>query len=92
MEQKITGREVMMFIAKFRLWDATLDTDFDGNCIDFYAPGYGCNECSYCLFSNGHYMIDVWVEGEREEDHWERIETGDIFELDKVLCKEVQDE
>ena len=87
MEHKITGREVMIFIAKFRLWDATLDTDLDGNCIDFRAPGYGCNECSYCLFSNGLYVIDVWVEEEHEENHWERIERGDIFDVD--LCKEV---
>ena len=89
MEQKITGREVMMFIAKFSLWDATLDTDLDGNCIDFRRPGYGCNECSYSLFSNGIYVIDAWVEEEHEEDHWERVGRGDIFELDKVLYKEV---
>lgn len=88
MEPRITGREVMMFIAKFRLWDATLDTDLDGDCIDFRTTGYGCNECSYELFPNGLYTIDVWVEGEREEDHWERIETGDIFELDNVIRKE----
>ena len=83
MEHKITGREVLMFIAKFRLWDATLDTDLDGDCIDFRAPGYGCNECSYCLFSNGVYVIDAWV----EEKHWERVERGDIFDID--VCKEV---
>lgn len=84
MEPKITGREIMMFIAKFRLWDATLDTDLDGDCIDFRAPGYGCNECSYSLFSNGLYVIDAWVEKEHEENHWERINAGDIFELDKI--------
>ena len=90
MEQQITGREVMMFITKFRLWDATriIGTyleDLDGTWIDFRMPGYGCNECRYALFSSGLYIIDAWVE---EENRWERIETGDIFELDKVLCKE----
>lgn len=83
MEQKITGREIALFIAKFRLWDAYLDTDIDpcdGNCIDLRAPGYGCNECSYALFGNGEYTIDAWDE---ETEEWETVKTGDIYEEDR---------
>lgn len=79
MEPRITGREIALFIAKFRLWDAYLDTDLDGECIDLRAPGYGCNECSYELFPNGLYTIDAWV----DEDHWERVEQGDIYAEDR---------
>ena len=78
MEQKITGREIALFIAKFRLWDAYLDTDIDSDCIDLRAPGYGCNECSYTLLLNGLYDIEAWV-----DDHWERVASGDIYEEDR---------
>lgn len=76
----ITGREIALFIAKFRLWDAYLNTDLDGDCIDLRAPGYGCNECSYALFSNGKYTIDAWNE---ETENWEEIEQGNIYTEDK---------
>lgn len=74
MEQRITGREIALFIAKFRLWDAYLDTD-----IDLCAPGYGCDECSYTLLPNGFYDIEAWV----SDDHWKRVELGNIFDFDK---------
>ena len=80
MEPRITGREIALFIAKFRLWDAYLDTDLDGDCIDLRAPGYGCDECSYTLLPNGLYDIEAWI----SDDHWKRIEFGNIFDFDKV--------
>ena len=85
MEQKISGREIMLFITMFRLWDAYLDDD-DG-AIDLRAPGYGCDECSYTLYKNGKYEIEAWVvdkmsTGEATEGHWEFVQKGDIF--DKV--------
>lgn len=80
MELKITGREIALFIAKFRLWDAYLDADLDGDCIDLRTTGYGCNVYSYALFSNGKYTIDMWNE---ETEDWEEIEQGDIYEEDR---------
>lgn len=80
MEQKITGREIVLFIAKFRLWDAYLATGIDCDCIDLRTTGYGCNVCSYTLYSNGKYAIDAWNE---ETEDWEEVETGDIYEEDR---------
>lgn len=82
MEPTITGREIMLFIAKFRLWDAYLDTNLDGDYIDLRAPGYGCDECSFTLWANGKYTIEAWVD---EDGHpgWEDVEQGDIYAEDK---------
>ncbi len=54
MKRKISGIELMLFLTRFRLWDAYLEgcsTIVDG--IEFRMPGYGCDECSYTLHKNG---------------------------------------
>ena len=86
MEQRISGREIMLFITMFRLWDAYLETDIHvNNGLELRAPGYGCDECSYTLYNNGKYEIEAWVidgmsTGETTEGHWELVQLGNIFE------------
>lgn len=82
MEQRITGREIMLFITMFRLWDAYLETAIHvGDGVELRAPGFGCDECSYTLYSNGKYEIEAWVlEKEGEEGHWELVQIGNIFD------------
>ena len=84
MEQVISGREIMLFIMRFRLWDAYLDTDaiIPKGGIDLRAPRYGCDECSFALYKNGKYEIEAWVEDEKNPDNstWELVEQGDIFD------------
>lgn len=84
MEQVISGREIMLFISRFRLWDAYLETDTgitDGG-FELRAPGYGCVESSFALYKNGKYEIEAWVEDKKNPDNstWELVEQGDIFD------------
>ncbi len=81
MEQQITGREIMLFITMFRLWDAYLETDIHmAGAFELRAPGFGCDECSYTLYNNGQYEIEGWIDPEPGNDgEWELILSGDIF-------------
>lgn len=86
MEQRISGREIMLFITMFRLWDAYLETSIHvDNGLELRAPGYGCDECSYTLYNNGKYEIEAWVpDTEAEEGHWELVRLGNIFDEVKM--------
>ena len=81
MSQQISGREIMLFITMFRLWDAYLETNIHtAGGFELRAPGFGCDECSYTLFNNGQYEIEAWVQEKEDDDgHWELVQTGDIF-------------
>ena len=88
MELRISGREIVLFIAKFRLWDAYIETSVQvNNGIELRAVDnrYGCDETSYTLYSNGKYEIEVWVAkddtlmNEVGEGEWELVDSGDIF-------------
>lgn len=85
MEQRISGREIMLFITMFKLWDAYLETDIHSvdNEIELRAPGYGCDECSYTLYANGKYEIEAWVP-EEDEGSWELVRLGNIFDEVKM--------
>lgn len=84
MEKQITGREIMLFITIFRLWDAYLETDIHvDNGLELRAPGYGRDECSYTLYNNGKYEIEAWVP-EEDEGNWELVQIGNIFDEVKI--------
>ena len=85
MEQRITGREIMLFILRFDLVNAYLETECtatDGS-FELRAPGYGCNECSYVLRPNGDYLVEAWLPDEKNEDGelgvWQQVSIGNIF-------------
>ncbi len=83
MDQRITGREIIAFIAKFRLWDAYLEGDeagtIPGGGIGLRAPGWGCDECEFTLYANGEYEVHAWVSESDEEGDWRLVTNGDIF-------------
>ena len=86
MEQRISGREIIMFIAMFGLWDAWITTDgLPEGGIEFRKRGSkfdGYDEISYGLHANGKYDIEVWIEPGKEIDgRWEQVQTGDIFSM-----------
>ena len=85
MEQRISGREIVLFITMFKLWDAYLDTDIhnvDG--IEFRKFGNkhdGFDEISYTLYENGKYEIEIWINPESGKDgSWDLVQFGNIFE------------
>ena len=84
MEQKITGRTITFFIAMFDLWDAYLEGDeagiIPGGGISLRTSGFGCDICTYTLYTNGKYEIQVWVSEKGEEGDWEIVKLGNIFE------------
>ena len=67
MEQQISGREIMLFITMFKLWDAYVEADnHPAGSLELRSPGFGCDECSYTLYNNGQYEIEAWVPEEDE--------------------------
>lgn len=84
MEQRVTGREIILFITMFRLWDAYLEGDeaglIPGGGISLRTSGFGCDICTYTLYTNGKYEIQAWVPENGEEGDWELVQLGNIFD------------
>lgn len=85
MGRVISGREIMLFIAKFGLWNAYLETNIHlEDSIEFRRLGDkydGFDEISYVLHNNGKYEIEVWTNPEPGKDgQWELMQIGDIFD------------
>ena len=86
MEERISGREITLFIAMFNLWDAWITTEGlpDIGGIEFRKRGSefdGYDEISYALHVNGKYDVEVWIDPEEDMDgYWEQVQTGDIWE------------
>ena len=85
MEQRITGREIILFIIRFNLSDAYLEnvcTATDGS-FELRAPGYGYDECSYVLHANGDYLVEAWLPDEKNEYDeagvWQQVDIGNVF-------------
>lgn len=82
MGRVISVREIMLFIAKFGLWNAYLESSDAGvipGGIGLRVYAEDGQEYSYVLFCDGSYEIEVWRDP-NEEGIWTLIKSGNIFE------------
>lgn len=75
MEERITCKEIITFIAKFKLWDARLGNNLEG--ITFLGIDGEYISPNYFLLNNGDYLVNAWDE---EAQDWKTIEEGNIHE------------
>lgn len=73
----ITGRDLAMFIIKFSLMDAAINTEVDipGGGIEF--NNFGLHDETYTLYSDGKYIIDEY---DRTENQHYVIGEGNMFD------------